>query len=121
MLPAGYEWEWLDPRSRARVAWEEILDVLERLPCDVLLVRMPLADGFDQEHMPRMHARFQAEIVAGARARGIDYVDLNRPPFPREDWAFFSLTHLNAEGAEATGRLLVSEVLAPRLGAAEDG
>ncbi|MEO0650151.1 MAG: SGNH/GDSL hydrolase family protein [Planctomycetota bacterium] len=121
VLPEGYAWEWLEPDARAMAAWERILDQLEALPCDVLLVRMPLAKGFDAEHMPRMHARFESEIVAGARARGIDYVDLNGPPFPDEDWAFFSLTHLNAEGAQATGRVLVSEVLAPRLAGSGSG
>ena len=121
VLPPGHEWKWGRDEGPALRAWERCLDVLEDLPCDVLLVRMPLAEGFDEEHMPRMFERLERDIVGGARARGIDYVDLNREPFPSEPWAFYSLTHLNVEGAEATTRALVSEVLAPRLsGGARD-
>ncbi len=117
LLPPGYEWVWGSEDGSAAQGWERCLDVLERLPCDVLLVRMPLVEGFDERHMPQMYARFVDEVVAGAAARGLDFVDLNRPPFPRDARDFLSLTHLDPGGAEETSRLLAGEVLAPRLGA----
>jgi hypothetical protein len=113
VLPPGYQWAWTAPDGPDARGFERVLELLDRLPCPVLFVRMPLVEGFDQRHMAEVYGRFRGEVVPQLLARGHRYEDLNRPPFPRDRSAFYSLTHLAANGAEQTTRHLVDEVLAP--------
>ena len=109
-------WVWSGPGSEDWDAFEELLDRLEDLPCEVLFVRIPLQSGFDENSLPEEYARFRAEVLPELERRGFGYEDLNRSPFPREADSYFSTSHLNRAGCEATSRLLATEVLGPLLG-----
>lgn len=109
------EWVWSDESTLDQLAFDQCLERLAALPCDVLFVRMPLVEGFDAEHMPVVFPRFEAEVLPRIAERGFVYEDLNRPPFPRARELFLGITHLNYEGCLRTSRLLATDVLAPAL------
>lgn len=109
------DWAWSGPGSEDWTAFEELLDRLDSLPCEVLFVRLPLQRGFDENSLPEEFARFRAEVLPELERRGFRYEDLNRAPFPRDAASYFSTSHLNRDGCEETSRLLASEVLVPFL------
>jgi len=114
-LPPGRAWKWSDPTSPDIVGWQRVLEICEQLPCKVIFVRMPLQEGFDAEHMPRVSRRFAAEIVTQLAERGFEYHDLNTAPYPLAPQYFAGITHLNRWGCEETSRILVSQLLAPQV------
>jgi len=104
-----------DWREQELAQFEGALDALSELACKVVFVRMPLAGDWDRLHVPEQLARFESEIVPLIRARGFAYHDLNVPPYPLADEFYWSSTHLNLAGADATTREFCERVLAPLL------
>lgn len=117
VLPEGFGWAWTPPDGPDAIGWQRVMDAVAELPCETLFIRMPLVEGFDADHMAAAHSRFEREIVAGIRSAGHEYLDLNRPPYPRSRRYYTGLTHLDWDGAKITSELLADEVLAPRLAA----
>lgn len=110
----GLRWEWPAAGSAAAEDWEDALDLLETLPCEVVFVRMPLEPGFDQEHMAEIYPDYTREVVEQLRSRGFEYVDLQGAGWNDRPRWFRSLTHLNDVGAAQVSARFGSELL-PRL------
>jgi hypothetical protein len=111
----GDDWRWSVDHEPDLVGWRRVLRALEALPCEVLFVKMPLVEGFEETFMADMQQRFEREIVGAISARGWTYLDLNGEPWPHTRPYFLGLTHLNFEGAELATELFTRTLLVPRL------
>jgi hypothetical protein len=114
-LADGVTWHWTDPDEPDALGWQRCLRLLSKLDCPILFVKMPVQPGFEARYMPAMQARFEAEILAEISSRGWEYVALQGPPWPSEPESFIGQTHLDFAGARRTTRLLVEQILVPRL------
>lgn len=115
--PAAMRWEWLaveDPEYRAFLG---LLDALEKLPCKVLFVRMPVGPAYLNRQEGELEGWFQERMVAELRRRGFEFADLSGPPYPIERKYFRNNSHLRYEGAQRATELLLKREILPRLGA----
>ena len=94
-------WVWKGPDSVEQRDWARALDVLERVRSDVLVISMPVSEGYHDEEMPGLRERFDDEIVAELERRGIEYLDLNAAGFPSDPSMFSDRHHLNRAGGGA--------------------
>ena len=111
--PVG--WRWNADGHPCFAHWERALDLVERLPCRVLFVRMPVRPSYLLTSAADTEQRFQDRIVAGLADRGLPFVDMARAPYPTADNLFRDPSHLSRHGAERATRLLVERELRPRL------
>jgi hypothetical protein len=108
-------WIWCGDDSVELRDWRRAVKSLERLSCRVLVVKMPFAEGFEDEEMPGTGELFRTLVLTDLERRGIEFEDLSRPPFPRKPVAFTDGFHLTKAGRRTTTKFLVDEIVAPRL------
>ncbi|HKX45583.1 MAG TPA: hypothetical protein VJP77_02700, partial [Planctomycetota bacterium] len=101
-------------RPASLAAFGRSLDLLERLPCETVFVRLPVRLEFDVEQA-RQLADFERLVVGELSARGLRYVDLNALPELRDPARFKDETHVTPEGAEQVSLLLARDVVLPEL------
>lgn len=114
-LADGVNWHWTDPDEPDALGWQRCLRLLSKIDCPILFVKMPVQPGFEARYMPAMQLRFEGEILAEIANRGWEFVPLEGSPWPTEPELFIGQTHLDFEGARRTTRLLVEQILVPRL------
>jgi hypothetical protein len=114
-FPKDTRWHWQSPESNDFQAWENLWDLLAKLPCQVIFVRMPIQGTFLRTQRGEVERNFQRHIVPEIEARGYRFFDLAKAPYPIEPGDYQNSNHLNLDGAQRCTQLFCERVLVPLL------
>jgi hypothetical protein len=114
-VPEDTPWLLQPEQSHDMRAWRDLWSILDRLPCQVVFVRMPLNHTFLRLQGGEIERDFHRVVVSDIKARGYRFFDLACHPYPTEPSDYFHSNHLHATAAQRCTELLVRDVLAPLL------